>query len=273
MKIGQKTVVFGMGAMGSALVKGWISSKMLKPALITAVDVDQAKCKKMAAQFKIKAGPDPVKALKDAGLVLLAVKPQQMKELLAQTGKEFPKSALVVSIAAGVSTEQIEQGLPQGCPVVRVMPNTPALLGSGMAAVAGGKRAKPAHVKLVLNLFSAVGQAVQVDENQMDLVTAVSGSGPAYIFHMVEAMTEAGVKGGLSKEVAHQLVAQTVYGAARMVLETGKTPEELRIQVTSPGGTTQAALTKMAEKGFRETIHAAIEAATQRGAELRRISN
>ena len=225
MKVSQKTVVFGIGAMGSALVKGWISSKMLKPALITAVDMDQAKCKKIAAQFKIKAESDPAKALKDAGLVLLAVKPQQMRALLAQAGPPFPPKALVVSIAAGVSTDQIEKGLPQGCPVVRVMPNTPALLGAGMAAVAGGKRAKPAHVKLVLNLFSAVGQAVQVDENQMDLVTAVSGSGPAYIFHMVEAMVEAAIKGGLSPEVAHQLVAQTVYGAARMVLETEKTPE------------------------------------------------
>src|SRR5581483_3225256 len=268
MKRNQKTVVFGIGAMGSALVKGWISSKLLKPALITAVDVDLAKCKKIASQFKIKAGSDPAKALKGAGIVLLAVKPQQMKDLLAQAGHYFPKNALVVSIAAGVTTDQIEQGLPQGCPVVRVMPNTPALLGAGMAAVAGGKRAKSSHVKLVLKLFSAVGKAVAVSENQIDVVTAVSGSGPAYIFHMVEVMVEAGVQGGLSPETAQQLVAQTVYGAARMVLETGKTPEELRVQVTSPGGTTQAALAKMSEKGFRETIHEAIAAATARGAEL-----
>ncbi len=192
-----------------------------------------------------------------------------MKELLGQAGKSFPKKALVVSIAAGVSTSQIEKGLPQGCPVVRVMPNTPALLGAGMAAVAAGSRAKNPHVKLVLSLFSAVGKAVQVAEDQMDLVTAVSGSGPAYIFHMIEAMTEAGIKGGLSPEAAHQLVAQTVYGAARMVLETGKSPSELRVQVTSPGGTTQAALTVMGEKGFKDTVEAAIEAATRRGAELR----
>ncbi|HTC22509.1 MAG TPA: pyrroline-5-carboxylate reductase [bacterium] len=273
MKASHKTVVFGIGAMGSALVKGWISSKMMKPSSITAVDPDQVKCKKTAAQLKIKSESNPGKTLKGASLILLAVKPQQMKELLAQSGSFFPKKALVVSIAAGVSIEQIEKALPQGCPVIRVMPNTPALLGSGMAAVAGGQRAKPAHVKLVLKLFSAVGQAVQVEENQMDLVTAVSGSGPAYFFHMVEAMVEAGIKGGLSKEVAHQLVAQTIYGAARMVLETGKTPTELRIQVTSPGGTTQAALTRMAEKGFRETIYEAVEAATQRGAELRQMSN
>lgn len=273
MKVRQKTAVFGIGAMGSALVKGWISSKMISPSLITAVDVDPTKLKKTAAQLKIKADTVAAKALKDAGLILLAVKPQQMKELLSQAGPKFPKKALVVSIAAGVSTEQLEKSLPQGCPVVRVMPNTPALLGAGMAAVAGGSRAKESHIKMVLDLFSAVGRAVQVTETQMDLVTAVSGSGPAYIFHMVEAMTEAAVKGGLSPEVAHLLVAQTVYGAARMVLETGKTPEELRVQVTSPGGTTQAALTKMAEKGFKETVQEAIEAATQRGAELRRISS
>ncbi len=273
MKVRKKTVVFGIGAMGSALVKGWIASKMVPPSLITALDLDAAKLKKMASQLKVKAATDAEKALKGAGLILLAVKPQQIRELLSQKGSEFPKRALVVSIAAGVSTEQIEKGLPQGCPVVRVMPNTPALLGAGMAAVAGGKRAKRSHIKLVLDLFSAVGRAIQVTEDQMDMVTAVSGSGPAYIFHMVEAMTEAGVKGGLSSEVAHLLVAQTVFGAARMVLEAGRTPEELRIQVTSPGGTTQAALAKMGEKGFKETIHAAIEAAAQRGAELRQMSS
>ena len=269
MKIKQKTVIFGIGAMGGALVKGWISSKMIPPSNITAVDLDADKCKKMAKQYKIKTASDPSKALKGAGLILLAVKPQQMAELLAGAGAVFPKKALVVSIAAGVSTSQIETKLPQGCPVVRVMPNTPALLGAGMAAAAPGSRAKNPHMKLVLSLFAAVGKSVRVTEGQMDMVTAVSGSGPAYIFHMIEAMNEAAVKGGLEPEIAKELVAQTVYGAARMVLETGKSPEELRVQVTSPGGTTQAALAAMAERGFRETIHAAIEAAANRSAELR----
>ena len=268
----QKTVVLGLGAMGGALVKGWISSKMMKPGSIVAVDVDAVKLKKAASLLKIKAETDASKALSGASLVLLAVKPQQMKDLLAKAGQNIPKTALVVSIAAGVSTEQIENALPQGCPVVRVMPNTPALLGEGMAAVAPGQRAKAAHVQKALDLFGAVGQAVAVREDQMDLVTAVSGSGPAYIFHMVEAMMEGAQKGGLSPEISHLLVAQTVLGAARMVLETGKTPEELRIQVTSPGGTTQAALNKFAEKGFREAVHQAIEAATKRGAELRQMN-
>src|SRR5258708_7359280 len=188
MKVKQKTVILGIGAMGSALAKGWISSKMLTPSNITAVDVDPEKCKKAVKQLKIKAVTEPSKALKDAGVVLLAVKPQQMKELLSQSGNLFPKKALVVSIAAGVSTEQIEKGLPQGCPVVRVMPNTPALLGAGMAAVAPGSRAKKAEVKLVLALFAAVGKAVQITEGQMDLVTAVFGRGPAYFFFIGEGM-------------------------------------------------------------------------------------
>ncbi|HUO58608.1 MAG TPA: pyrroline-5-carboxylate reductase [bacterium] len=273
MKLKQKTVILGIGAMGSALVKGWISSKMMAPSNIAAVDVDPDKCKKASLQLKIKAYTEPAKVLKGAGLVLLAVKPQQMKELLAQSGPLFPKKALVVSIAAGITTTQIEESLPQGCPVVRVMPNTPALLGAGMSAIAPGNRAKTAHIKLALALFGSVGRSIQVTEDQMDLVTAVSGSGPAYIFHMVEAMVAAGIKGGLSPEAASQLVVQTVYGAARMVLESGKTPEELRIQVTSPGGTTQAALAVMGEKGFKETVEAAIEAATRRGAELRRVSH
>jgi pyrroline-5-carboxylate reductase len=267
-----KTVVFGIGAMGSALVKGWIASRILKPSQITAVDVDADKCKKTAKQLKIKAETNPAKALSGAGLILLAVKPQQIKELLNQSGIYFPKSALVISIAAGVSTDQIEKGLPQGCPVIRVMPNTPALLGAGMAAVSPGSRTRTIQTKLVLNLFAAVGKAVQVAEEEMDLVTAVSGSGPAYIFHMIEAMTEAAIKGGMKPEIALQLVSQTVYGAARMVLESGKNPSELRIQVTSPGGTTQAALTTLTEKGFMEIVGAAIESATKRGAELRRMN-
>jgi len=269
MILSQKAVVFGVGAMGSALLKGWISSKSLSPSRVTVLDLDGAKCRRAAAALKVRAGKDPASALKGAGFVLLAVKPQQMGELLRSIGSFIPRKALVVSIAAGIPTSRIEGALPQGCPVVRVMPNTPALLGAGMAAVASGIRSKPSHLKTALSLFSAVGRAVAVQEGQMDLVTAVSGSGPAYIFHMVEAMVEAAVQGGLPPATAHLMVAQTVLGAARMVLETGKSPEELRVQVTSPGGTTQAALERMARMGFKGTVVSAIEAATQRGAQLR----
>lgn len=272
MKNKSATVVIGFGAMGSALVKGWINNRLVPAAQITAVDIDAAKLKKSATALKIKTQVNTDQALRKASLVLLAVKPQQMKQLLAEFGPSISPKTLVVSIAAGISTAQIEKSLPQGCPVVRVMPNTPALLGAGMAAVAGGQRAKKNDIQRVLQLFSAVGKAVEVPEEQMDLVTALSGSGPAYFFLMVEFMTEAGIKGGLDPEVARLLVSQTALGAARMILETGKTPSELRIQVTSPGGTTQAALETMAQRGFKETVEEAIQSAAHRGAELRRMS-
>ncbi len=258
--------------MGGALVRGWIEQKMIPAPSITAVDIDLQKLKKAALKLKIKTQKDPAQVLPQADLILLATKPQQMKELLTKNGPFFHRKALVISIAAGISTQTIEKFLPQGCPVVRVMPNTPALLGAGMAAVAGGKRAKKADLQTVLKLFSAVGKAIQVREDQMDLVTAISGSGPAYFFHLVELMTEAAIKGGLTPKEAHLLVSQTAFGSARMILETGKSTSELRVQVTSPGGTTQAALETMAKRGLRETVELAINAAVTRSAELRRMN-
>jgi pyrroline-5-carboxylate reductase len=272
MAFQQKTVVLGIGKMASALVKGWVSSKLIPVSKITGVRSDASKIKQTASQLKIKVTTDAVSSLKGAQIVVLGVKPQKIKEVLGQVGNTIPKRALVVSIAAGVSTEQIEKLLPQGCPVIRVMPNTPSLLNAGMAAVAGGKRAKAAQVKLVLKLFAAVGKSIEVKEDQMDWVTAVSGSGPAYIFHMIEAMAEAGVNGGLSEKVALELVTQTVFGAARMAQETGKSPEELRVQVTSPGGTTQAALEKMSELGFKDLVAKAMAAAAKRSEELRKLN-
>jgi pyrroline-5-carboxylate reductase len=272
MKNIPKTVVLGFGAMGGALVQGWVKQKLIPVSTITAVDIDPQKLKQAAVKLKIKTQTDPAQILPQASLILLATKPQQMKELLSKAGPFFPRKALVISIAAGITTQTIEKFLPQGCPVVRVMPNTPALLGAGMAAVAGGQRAKKADIQRVLRLFSAVGRAVQVREDQMDLVTAISGSGPAYFFHIVELMTEAAIKGGLTPEEAHLLVSQTAFGTARMILETGKTPAELREQVTSPGGTTQAALETMEKRGLRETFEEAIQAAATRGAELRRMN-
>jgi len=269
----KSTVVLGFGAMGSALVKGWVKNHLVPASQITAVDIDSAKLKIKAVPLKIKTSTNPSLSLRKAALVLLAVKPQQMKQLLIENGASIPVDTLVVSIAAGISTYQIEKALPQGCPVVRVMPNTPALLGAGMAAVAGGKRAKKNHVKKVLELFSAVGKAIEVQEEQLNLVTAVSGSGPAYFFYMVEAMIESAIKRGLSPNIASLLVTQTALGAARMMIETGKTPAELRIQVTSPGGTTQAALETMVNRGFERVVETAIQSAVNRAAELSRVIN
>jgi pyrroline-5-carboxylate reductase len=267
-----KTVLFGFGSMGGALAKGWIQKKVMKPSQVTAVNLDPAKRKPLAGQLKIKLVQDPSTVLKSADLIVLAVKPQQLKALLNEIGGWFPRKALVLSIAAGITTKQIETWLPQGCPVVRVMPNTPSVLGEGMAAVASGSRSKNSHVRLVLSLMAAVGKSIRVNEDQMDLVTALSGSGPAYLFHLIEVLVSAGVKAGLDPKTASLLVTQTVFGAARMALETGKSPEALRVQVTSPGGTTEAGLAAMDQKGFGEAVEAAILAATQRGAELRKMN-
>lgn len=272
MSFNQKTVLLGFGAMGGALAKGWIQKKVLKPSQVTAVNLNPAKRQKLARQLKIKLTRDSARALKDAGLILLAVKPQQLKALLGQIGVFFPRKALVVSLAAGISTKQLEGWLPQGCPVVRVMPNTPSILGVGMAAVASGNRSKAAHVKLVLSLLAAVGRSVEVREDQMDLVTALSGSGPAYFFRMIEVLTAAGVQSGLAPATSSLLAAQTAYGAARMALEAGKSPEDLRRQVTSPGGTTEAGLAALDRKGFDAALRSAVTAATRRGAELRRMN-
>ncbi len=258
--------------MGGALAKGWIQKKVMKASQITAVNLDPAKRAGFARPLKVKLVKDPSAFLKNAGLIVLAVKPQQMKELLSRYGGLFPRKALVISIAAGIATRQIESWLPQGCPVVRVMPNTPLVLGEGMAAVASGSRAKEAQVRLVLSLMAAVGKSIEVNEDQMDLVTALSGSGPAYVFHLIEVLVAAGVKAGLDSKTASLLVSQTVYGASRMVLETGKSPDALRVQVTSPGGTTQAGLAAMDQNGFAQAVEAAIIAATHRGAELRKMN-
>ena len=268
-----KFVVVGAGAMGGALLRGWLRARLLSPKQVVAVDLDPVKRARLVKELKIKATDDAKTAVTGAAFILLAVKPQQMKDMMATLGAAIPKKTLVISIVAGVSTAQVEKRLPNGSPVVRVMPNTPALLGAGMAGVAAGKRASAFHVKTVLNLFEAVGKSTAVPERLMDLVTGISGSGPAYYFRMIEALTDAGQKGGLRADQARLLAAQTALGAARMVLETGKDPAELRIQVTSPGGTTKAGLDELERLGFADSLGAAVKAASLRGAELRRMND
>lgn len=268
-----KFVLVGAGAMGGALLRGWLQARLLSPRQVVVVEADRAKSARLKKDLKVQTTQSAETAVQGASCVLFAVKPQQMKDLLTTLGMTVPKKTLVISIAAGVSTAQLEKRLTQGSPVVRVMPNTPALLGAGMAGVAPGKRAKKAHVQTVLRLFAAVGKSTAVPERLMDVVTAVSGSGPAYYFRMIEALTDAAIAGGLDPECAKILAAQTALGAARMVLETGKSPAELRVQVTSPGGTTQAGLDEMERLGFAGSLSAAVKAATLRGADLRRMND
>ncbi len=218
--------------------------------------------------MKLKISTNNEKAAKKADIIILAVKPQNMAATLKEISSVINKSKIVISIAAGISTNFIENSLAKGVRVVRVMPNTPALVGKGTAAVAGGSHAKANDVKVTRAIFNAVGISVEVEEKLMDAVTGLSGSGPAYFFLIIEALIEAGLKTGLSRALSKQLAAQTMLGAAHLCLQSDKEPAQLREMVTSPGGTTAAGLKVMEEKNIRATIIAGVEAATRRSKEL-----
>jgi pyrroline-5-carboxylate reductase len=203
-----------------------------------------------------------------AEVVLLAVKPQKMTEVLAEIRDCLKADALVVSIAAGVTLRRLAAGLPPRQRIVRVMPNTPALIGQGASAYSLGEYASPADGELVANLLSAVGAAFEVPEPMLDAVTGLSGSGPAFAYSMIEALAQGGITAGLPSELASELAVRTVAGAAQMVMVTGETPAVLRDRVTSPGGTTLAGLAVLQERGFGEAVADAVIAATKRSVEL-----
>jgi pyrroline-5-carboxylate reductase len=205
-----------------------------------------------------------------ADVVFLAVKPQKMTEALADIREALTSDALVVSIAAGVTLSRLAMGLPPRQKLVRVMPNTPALIGMGASAYSLGQHASHADGELVAKLLSAVGAAFEVPETMLDAVTGLSGSGPAFVYSMIEALAHGGTAAGLPAELASELAARTVAGAAQMVLATGETPTVLRDRVTSPGGTTLAGLAVLQERGFADTVAAAVTAAANRSAELGR---
>jgi pyrroline-5-carboxylate reductase len=209
-----------------------------------------------------------VEAAERADTVILVVKPQDMAGLLDEISHVIRPDQLVISLAAGISTATLERGLPEGVAVVRVMPNTPALVDEGMAAVSAGTHCDEEHVLLAEDLLRATGRVTRVPENQQDAVTAISGSGPAYLFFVVEAMIEAGVHLGLPRATATELVVQTMVGSAKLLRETGEHPTVLRERVTSPGGTTAAAVRQLEDHKVRAAFMTALEAARDRSREL-----
>lgn len=270
MKARGVVVIVGTGAMGGALARAWARTGVVPPSRLRLLDADAAKARRLARETGARAAASVEEALQGARLLVLAVKPGQMADLLASLAPRVSRGCLVVSVAAGVPLSALEHVLPPGTPVVRVMPNTPALAGEGMAGVARGRRARRAHLREVLRLFTAVGRAVEVPESRMDLVTGVSGSGPAYAFLLMEALEHAARAGGLPAKTARLLAVQTVLGAGRLARESGRSPAELRVQVTSPGGTTEAALELLRKRGVRRAMEAAVRAAARRGAEISR---
>jgi len=258
----------GAGNMATALIRGMLAAHLAAPEQILVFDIDSNKINKMVAAHGVLACGDNLDVVKRSDLVVLAVKPQNMKTVLAEIAPAVRGDQCFISIAAGVTLARLESALGPQARVVRVMPNTPALIGAGAAGIARGRMATEGDVALARAIFEAVGTAVVLDEKHLDAVTAVSGSGPAYVFFFVEALLEAAQKVGLDRDVAGKLVKQTLLGAARMVNEVEQTPAQLREAVTSPGGTTFAALTVMREGGFSDLIARAVQAATARSVEL-----
>jgi pyrroline-5-carboxylate reductase len=268
MALDKKVAFFGGGNMAEALIKGLIAAGTAKPEQILVTDISSDRLEHLRKTYGIIVQKGNLDAAREAGIILLSVKPQVIEKVLGEIAPAIDGKKLVISIAAGIAIAKIEKVLKDGSRVVRVMPNTPALVLAGAAALAGGKNATADDLALVQSIFNSVGRSVVVDEKLMDAVTGLSGSGPAYVFMIIDALSDAGVKAGLPRQLALELAAQTVYGAAKMVLETKEHPAKLRDMVTSPGGTTIEGLHALEKGRLRATIMNAVEAATARSKEL-----
>lgn len=262
--------VIGSGNMAEAIVRGVLAKGVFQADQIIASDPSPQRRELFEKQVGVKAVEDNLEAARDTKAILLSVKPQQMGAALAGLGQVISSDTLVISIAAGISIGFIERSLGAGenWRVIRTMPNTPMLVGEGMVAIAGGSNATPQDLASARRLFEAAATVIEVPEDKLDAVTALSGSGPAYFFFLVEQMTRAGADLGLSAEQAHKLATVTALGSAKMLTTSPDSPAELRRKVTSPGGTTQAAITHMESHNVPQTIVEAIKAAAARSREL-----
>jgi pyrroline-5-carboxylate reductase len=266
--IKEKVGFIGAGNMGEALMRGIIKANLLSPQDVCASDTRDARLGQLQKDYGITTLSDNKELVLKAGIIVLAVKPQNMEEVLKEIAPVIKKKQLIISIAAGITTSYIAEHFEPKVPIVRVMPNTPALIQEGASALAEGKDAAKSDLENAQEIFDSVGKTVVVDESLMDAVTGLSGSGPAYFFLFIEVLTEAGVKMGLSRSVALLLATQTCLGAAKMIFETGKQPADLRDMVASKGGTTFSGLKAMEAGGLRAALMDGVESATRRSKEL-----
>lgn len=263
----KRTGFIGGGNMAEAIIKGLLAGGVPSSNIMVAEPVE-ARRDFLAKTYGVSAGIDNTAVVNSCQVIIMAVKPQVCGEVLKGVAGGDVKDRLFISIMAGVKTETIEAFLGGTARVVRVMPNTPALVLAAASAISPGSLATADDLSLARAIFDLLGSTCQVDEKLLDAVTGLSGSGPAYVFTFIEALSDAGVKNGLPRDVASRLAAQTVFGSAKMVLETGEHPAVLREKVTSPGGTTIAGLHVMEQEGLRGTIMTAVDAATNRSKEL-----
>ena len=261
-----RLALLGAGVMGETVLSGLVRAGW-DPTDLVATDRRPERAAELEAAYGITMTSN-LDAVAGAATVVLVVKPQDMRGLLAEIAPTLDDGALVVSLAAGVDTATLQAGLPAGQPVVRVMANTPAQVDEGMAAIAAGSAATDDHLERVRDILSATGRVVVVPEHYLDAVTAISGSGPAYLFFVVEAMIEAGVHLGLPRDLSTELVVQTMLGSAKLLRESGEHPTVLRERVTSPGGTTAAALRELEDHKVRAAFLSAMEAARDRSRTL-----
>jgi pyrroline-5-carboxylate reductase len=262
----KRFAIVGAGNMGMALMRGLIDSGV-DPARIAVTNKRPAKSQAIAAQYGVRSAASNGEAVRGADIVILAVKPQIFAKVLVEVRHEI-EDALLISIAAGISTEKIEKALEPGVRVIRAMPNTPATIKQAATALSQGTHATETDVALAEAMFKEIGRVAVVDEVHLDAITGLCGSGPAYVFLIIEAFADAGVKVGLSREIATELAVQTIQGSARLLQATNEHPGKLKDQVTSPGGTAIAGLHTLEEGGLRTTIMNAVEAATRRSREL-----
>jgi pyrroline-5-carboxylate reductase len=264
----KKLAVLGAGKLGETLIRGLLDAKVVTAADVTVTAGHPQRVTALREALGVAGTLSNVDAARGADLVILSVKPQTVPAVLKELREVLEPSQLLISVAASVSTAFIEKHLARPVPVVRAMPNTPALLRRGMTGLAGGANATREHLDLALGIFRAVGRVVVVDERHMDAVTALSASGPAFIYIVIESLAEAGVKVGLPRDIATELAAQTVLGAGAMVIETGEHPAKLKDLVTTPAGCTIDGILELEEGGLRVTLIKAIVRATARAREL-----
>lgn len=264
-----KIAILGAGKIGESLLSGLLSSGRGADQLLFTERYPK-RCTELTEQYGV-AATDVAGAVRDAGVLVVAVKPQDVDPLLDELAEQLGSTSeprLVVSLCAGLPTTKFADRLPEGTPVVRVMPNTPMLVGAGMCAISAGANATEEHLETVESMLRSVGEVVRVPETQQDAVTALSGSGPAYFFYLVEAMIDAGILLGIPRATATQLIVQAAVGSAKMLSEESEHPVLMREAVTSPGGTTIMAIRELERHGVRAALIDAIEAARDRSVEL-----
>lgn len=259
--------VIGCGNMGYALIKGIANGHESKYSNIYISDINTARTDLLIHEFGAVSKSN-YEIVASADIIFLAVKPSQVKEVLTNSRNEWQPNKLLISIAAGISTDFIENVIEKKIPVIRVMPNTPCLVAEGVSAICAGKYASPDHLQRVETMLNNLGSTIIIEEKYMDVVTAVSGSGPGYAYLVAEAMIDAAVNMGLNGEMAKKLVVNTIRGSMTMLQKTNEHPAVLKAQVSSPGGTTIAGLRKLEQNGIREAFFAAVESAYVRSVEL-----